>query len=117
LWDNGLLMQHAADQIRHLIPEPFVALNPSDLARSGLIEGAAVTVSSAQGAVDLLLKADATVQPGTAWVPARLAGAPAEGLGAGLGEPVAVTIRPAGSSVGLPALSSPDEARASHIQD
>jgi hypothetical protein len=64
-----------------------------------------------------MLKADATVQPGTAWVPAGLAGAAAEVLGADLGEPVAVTIQPALSSVGLPALSSQDEARASHIQD
>jgi NADH-quinone oxidoreductase subunit G len=117
LWDSSLFMQHAAEQVRRLIPEPFVALNPSDLAGSGLTEGNAVTVSSAHGAANLLLKADATVQPGTAWVPAGLAGVPAEVLGAGRGEPVSVTIQPAVSGVGLPASSWPDEASASHIQD
>jgi anaerobic selenocysteine-containing dehydrogenase len=117
LWDSSLFMQHAAEQVRRLIPVPFVALNPSDLAGSGLTEGNEVTVSSAHGTANLLLKADATVQPGTAWVPAGLAGVPAEVLGAGLGEPVAVTIQPAVSGVGLPASSWPDEASASHIQD
>jgi NADH-quinone oxidoreductase chain G len=93
LWDSSLLMQYAADQVRRLTPEPLVALNPSDLARFGLAEGNRVTVSSVHGTASLLLKADATVQPGTAWVPAKLAGAPAEVLGAGLGEPVSVTIQ------------------------
>jgi predicted molibdopterin-dependent oxidoreductase YjgC len=92
LWDAGIWMQRGAEQVQRLIPEPFVALNPSDLARSGLAEGSQVAVNSAHATVSLVLKANATVQPGTAWVPARLAGAPAEVLGAGRGEPVPVTI-------------------------
>lgn len=92
LWDASILMQYAAEQVRRLIPEPFVALNPSDLAKTGLSEGGRVTVSSGRAAASLLLRADATVQPGTAWVPAKLAGLPAEILGAGEGEPVLVTI-------------------------
>ena len=43
LWDGGVLMQHGAEQVRKLAPEPFVALNPSDLA-AGLAEGSTVVV-------------------------------------------------------------------------
>jgi NADH-quinone oxidoreductase subunit G len=93
LWDGGVLMRHAADEVRRLIPEPFVALNPVDLARIGLAEGGMVTVSSARATVNVALKADTTVHPGTAWVPAMLTGAPAEVLRGGLEEPVPVTIQ------------------------
>jgi NADH-quinone oxidoreductase subunit G len=92
LWDGSVLMQHGAEQIQHLIPEPFVALNPSDLAKTSLAEGKKVTVRSARAAASLVLRANVTVQPGTAWVPEKLAGVPAEMLGAGQGEPVPVTI-------------------------
>jgi predicted molibdopterin-dependent oxidoreductase YjgC len=94
LWDASLLMQYGADPVRRLIPSPFVALHPSDLGRFALPEGSQVAVSSVHGAANLLLRADSSVQPGTAWVPAKLAGMPAEALGAGLGEPVSVTIQP-----------------------
>lgn len=93
LWDNGLLMQRGAEQVTKLIPAPFVALNPADLAAGQLAEGSAVTVTSALGSVTLTLKADASVQPGTAWIPANLADAPAETLGAGRGEPVVVSCK------------------------
>ncbi len=93
LWDNGPLMQHGAEQVRKLIPAPFVALNPADLATAALTEGRQVTVTSAYGNVTLTLQADASVQPGTAWVPANLAGAPAETLGAVRGEPVSVAVK------------------------
>jgi len=87
-------MQYGAEQVRRLSPAPFVALNPAQSAKAGLSEGDRVTVSSEHGTASLLLKTDAAVQPGTAWVPAKLAGAPAEGLGAGRGEPIVVTIQP-----------------------
>jgi len=92
LWDGSTLMQHGAEQVRHLIPEPLVALNPADLAATGLAEGSTVAVSSGRGTVNLTLRADASVQAGTAWVPAGLADLPAEMLGAGRGEPVAVRV-------------------------
>jgi NADH-quinone oxidoreductase chain G len=110
LWDGGVWMQHSAEQVRRLIPKPFVALNPSDAVKVGLPEGNLVTVSSEHGTANLLLKADATVQPGTAWVPARLAGVPAEVLGAGLGEPISVTVKLSPDSVSVSetvALSTP----------
>jgi NADH-quinone oxidoreductase chain G len=93
LWDAGLFMQYAAEAVRKLIPEPFIALNPADLAAAKLVAGSQVTVASAYDTVTLLLKADASVQSGTAWIPANLAGAPAERLGAGRGEVVRVTIK------------------------
>ena len=86
LWDGGTLMQRGAEQVRKLTPEPFMALNPADIAAAGLAEGGAVTVSSARTSVSLTLRADASVQPGTVWIPSGLAGAPAEALGAGTGE-------------------------------
>ncbi|PKO20872.1 MAG: hypothetical protein CVU38_17805, partial [Chloroflexi bacterium HGW-Chloroflexi-1] len=88
LWDGGLFMQHAPEQVRKLTPEPFVALNSADLAAAKLVEGSPVVVASPHGSVTLTLKADASVQPGTAWIPANLPGLPAERLGAGTGEPV-----------------------------
>ncbi len=92
LWDGGMLMQQGAEPIRHLIPAPFLALNPADLAAGGLVEGSQVTVTSARGAVVVALKADPAVQPGTAWMPYCLPGSPAETLGAGSGE-ITVAVR------------------------
>jgi predicted molibdopterin-dependent oxidoreductase YjgC len=96
LWDGGAVMQHAAEQVRGLIPQPFVALAPADLAALKLVEGSAVVVSAPSRNVSLTLKADASVQPGTAWVPSGQPGFPAETLGAGRGEPVLVKVQVAG---------------------
>jgi anaerobic selenocysteine-containing dehydrogenase len=85
-------MQHAHERLKLRIPQPFVALNYSDLALAGLAEGSQVTVRSPYGQALLMLCADPSVQPGTAWIPFGLAGKPAEALGAGRGEPVAVAI-------------------------
>jgi len=92
LWDGGTITAHSHPQVLKLIPPPFVALNPADLASSKLSEGSEVSVTSPRGSVRLLLRADASTQPGTAWLPLGLAGAPAEMLGAARGEPVAVKI-------------------------
>jgi NADH-quinone oxidoreductase chain G len=96
LWDGSAIMQHAAEQVRSLIPQPFVALNPADLVALKLAEGTAVVVGASDRSVSLTLKADASVQPGTAWVPAGQPGLPAEALGAGRGEPVLVRLKVAG---------------------
>ncbi len=93
LWDGGVLMQHAAEQVRKLAGEPFMALNPADMAAADLLEGPIVTVASDRGSVVLPVRADAAVQPGTAWIPIGLAGAPAETLGAGTGEPVIINCK------------------------
>jgi predicted molibdopterin-dependent oxidoreductase YjgC len=93
LWDSDTWMQKSAEQVRRLMSEPFVALNPSDLTAAKLIAGNKVVVTSPKGSANLVLKADASVQPGTAWVPYGLAGVPAEALGAGSGEPTGVTVK------------------------
>jgi len=93
LWDGGPLMQKGPEQVRNLMVAPFVALNPADLAAAGLLEGPIVTVTSPRASVVLPLRADAAVQPGTAWIPYGLTGAPAETLGAGNNEPVLVTCK------------------------
>ena len=92
LWDGGLFMRYAAEQVRLKTREPFVALNPADLAAGGHTADSRVSVVSGRSTVDLILRPDASVRPGTAWVPAGLVGLPAELLGAGRGEPVAVKI-------------------------
>jgi NADH-quinone oxidoreductase chain G len=93
LWDGGLFMQHAPEQVRKLTPAPFVALNPTDLAAAKLTAGARVTATSPHGSATLTLRADPSVQPGTAWIPANLPGLPAEMLGGGRGEFVSVIVR------------------------
>jgi NADH-quinone oxidoreductase subunit G len=93
LWDASVLMQHAADQVKARIPEPFAAINPITLAANGLSDGIFSEISSARGAARLLVRADETVAPGVAWVPYGLTGLPAETLGAGRGEVVVVTIK------------------------
>ncbi|HEX9116248.1 MAG TPA: NADH-quinone oxidoreductase subunit NuoG [Anaerolineae bacterium] len=92
LFDAGPLMQHSHERLKQRIPQPFVALNPADLGIAGLAEGSRVQVTSPQGKISLIVRSDAAVQPGTAWVPLGLAGAPGEVLGAGSGQPVAVSI-------------------------
>jgi predicted molibdopterin-dependent oxidoreductase YjgC len=92
LWDGGVLMQYSAAQVRNLMPQPFVALNPADMTGGGYKEGHLATVTSPLASATLTLCADASVQPGTAWVPYGLTGSPAETLGAGRGEPVAVFV-------------------------
>ncbi len=93
LWDGGIWMHKGAPQVVNLIPAPFVALNPADVAASKLIEGNTVTVTSPHGSVTLTLRADASVQRGTAWIPANLPGLPAETLGAGRSESGSIAVR------------------------
>jgi anaerobic selenocysteine-containing dehydrogenase len=85
-------MQHSAVQLRDLLPVPFVALNPNDLAAGKYAEGQAVTVSAGERSVTLVVRADPAVQPGSAWIPYGLTGLPAEMLGSGRGEPVSVSV-------------------------
>jgi predicted molibdopterin-dependent oxidoreductase YjgC len=92
LWDGSTLMQRAHEQVRRLAPQPFVAVNPADLTRNGLVTGALVSVTSPAGSVQLPLRVEESVQPGTAWIPRGLAGQPAEILGAGRGEMVCISL-------------------------
>jgi anaerobic selenocysteine-containing dehydrogenase len=120
LREGGVLMQHGADEVRRLIPEPFVALDPADAAKAGLTDGNRVALSSEHATVTLVVRTDGTVQPRTAWVPAGLAGLPAEALGADLGEPVVATIERAPGKPEQPAAdagSSADTPAEQAVQD
>jgi formate dehydrogenase major subunit len=93
LWDDGAFMRYGPRQVRNLAPAPFVALNRADIQAAGLPENTEVVVRVGQTKLLLVLHADPAVAPGTAWIPYELDGRPAETLGAGRGEPVAVTVR------------------------
>ena len=93
LWDGGTLMAHGAEQVRKRMVTPFIGLNPADLAAARLVEGPIVTVTSSRRRAVLPLRANASVQPGTAWIPSGLTGAPAEMFGAGSGEVVSVVVQ------------------------
>ncbi|MFZ1508356.1 MAG: NADH-quinone oxidoreductase subunit NuoG [Anaerolineae bacterium] len=76
LFDGGRLLR-ATEKIAQLTPAPFVGLNAADAQALGLSAGDNVTVSSAAGQVTLQVKVDASVQPGSAWVPSGQTGEPA----------------------------------------
>jgi NADH-quinone oxidoreductase subunit G len=55
------------------IPQPFVALHPSDAARRGLVDGGRVKLSAAGASLDVTAGVDDTVPEGLALLPLRLA--------------------------------------------
>jgi predicted molibdopterin-dependent oxidoreductase YjgC len=79
LFDGGSLFRSTAHL--HSIAYPsVVGLNPADAQGLGVDNGSEVTVASAHGKVTLAVKVDAQVQPGTAWLPESLPGAPVGAL-------------------------------------
>jgi anaerobic selenocysteine-containing dehydrogenase len=68
------------EPLRKMAPGPVVALNPADAQRLALEAGAAVTVSSPEGSLPLTVAIDESVNPGTAWIPESLPGAPVGAL-------------------------------------
>lgn len=79
LFDGGTLVQATA-AVAQLVPAPFVGLNAADATRLAMTAGQAVTVSSPVGQVPLVVRIDASVLPGTAWVPWGQLGEPAGAL-------------------------------------
>lgn len=79
LYDGGTLFR-LTEQMHASAHAAAVSLSPSDAADLGVEEGDAVTVQSEQGALDLAIAIDAQVQPGTAWIPESLPGAPVGAL-------------------------------------
>ena len=92
LWDDGYAVHYGAAPVRRLCPEPFVALNPLDCTRLAVTEGDTVVVASSRSSVRLPLRCDESVRAGSVFIPYRLAGRPAETLGAGEGDAVLVSI-------------------------
>ena len=79
LYDGGNLFA-LTTQMHDMAFGATVHLNPDDAASLGVADGDAVTVRSAYGALKLAVKLDATVKPGTAWIPESLPGAPVGAL-------------------------------------
>ena len=79
LFDGARLLQ-LTEKVAQLAPAPFVGLHAADALALGLAEGDSALVTSASGAVTLRVKVDASVQPGSAWIPAGQVGEPAGAL-------------------------------------
>ncbi len=79
LFDGGTLFG-ATEKLDGVTVGPVVGLNPTDATKLGLSEGAAVVVSSPEGSLSLSVRVSAQVQPGSAWIPESLPGAPVGAL-------------------------------------
>ena len=58
--------------VANLIPEPYLAVNPVDLARRDIGDGSEVTVDNDYGSLTVTVRADEEVAPGTAFMPEGL---------------------------------------------
>ncbi|MCS7220609.1 MAG: NADH-quinone oxidoreductase subunit NuoG [Anaerolineae bacterium] len=92
LYDHGTLIR-TTERFRNLLAAPVARMNPSDMERVGLHNGAEAQITSAHGIVILAVQPDQTVLPGTVVIAYSLPGAPAETLmgPSGPGVPVKVT--------------------------
>jgi formate dehydrogenase major subunit len=78
-WHTGT-MTRRAKVLDALSPEPFVEVNPADLARFGISDGETVTLQSRRGAIVLAARAESNVQPGSVFVPFHFREASANAL-------------------------------------
>jgi anaerobic selenocysteine-containing dehydrogenase len=78
-YDGGTMFYQGAVMPRLAFPAAVV-LNPADAERLHLVEGATVTVQNTNGQLTLATRIDAQIQPGTAWIPESLPGAPVGAL-------------------------------------
>jgi len=79
LFDDGNLFRQTKT-MQNVAFSARVGLNPADAADLGVADGAPVMVRSAYGELLLAVKIEAQVQPGTAWIPESLPGAPVGSL-------------------------------------
>ena len=79
LYDGGTLFS-ATEKLHSIASGPVVGLSPADAAKLGLVEGASVAVSSPEGSLALTVHVNEQVQPGSAWIPESLPGAPVGAL-------------------------------------
>jgi predicted molibdopterin-dependent oxidoreductase YjgC len=68
----------ASPSLSELVPERVLLVHPHDRDRIGVEDGAEVRVTSGRGSVTLPVRADASVEAGTAFLPFNLDG---EGVG------------------------------------
>ncbi|MCX6045347.1 MAG: NADH-quinone oxidoreductase subunit NuoG [Chloroflexi bacterium] len=79
LFDDGNMFRRTT-QMKDRIMPALVGLNPADAAGLGVVDGTPVIVRSAHGELTMAVKIEAQVQPGTAWIPESLPGAPVGAL-------------------------------------
>jgi NADH-quinone oxidoreductase subunit G len=79
LYDRGTLVQQGPSLAR-LAPEAVLRLHPADAARFGVAEGGRVRLTGSAGSADLPAALDASLAPGTAYLPAHLGVAVGAGL-------------------------------------
>ncbi|MBI3958675.1 MAG: NADH-quinone oxidoreductase subunit NuoG [Chloroflexi bacterium] len=79
LFDGGTLFG-ATEKLEGVTVAPVVALSPADASRLGLAEGAPVSVRSPEGSLALTVHVSEQIQPGSAWIPESLPGAPVGAL-------------------------------------
>jgi predicted molibdopterin-dependent oxidoreductase YjgC len=79
LYDAGTMFW-ITEPLRKIATGAVVALNPGDAQRLTLETGASVVVSSPEGSLPLTVTIDESVNPGTAWIPESLPGAPVGAL-------------------------------------
>ncbi|MBX2999287.1 MAG: NADH-quinone oxidoreductase subunit NuoG [Caldilineaceae bacterium] len=75
LFDGGTMFW-ITPELRKIAFDAVVALNPSDADQLALSAGTPVSVISPEGALDLTVTISEQIQPGTAWIPESLPGAP-----------------------------------------
>src|SRR5690606_12937018 len=69
---SGTLSTHAKGLLK-VQPEGFLALNPAEAARRGIVEGGSVRVRNARGAVRTVARLLDRVPPGIAFFPEHFA--------------------------------------------
>jgi formate dehydrogenase major subunit len=67
-WHTGTMTRRAA-ALDALQPEPFAEVHPDDLTRLGVADGGVMTVRSRRGAIQLPLRANRAVTPGSVFIP------------------------------------------------
>jgi NADH-quinone oxidoreductase chain G len=78
-YDGGTLFW-LTETMRHMAFGADVLLHPSDVENLGLADEAPVTVSNGNGALELTVKVNPGVRPGTAWIPESLPDSPVGAL-------------------------------------
>ncbi|HYC03872.1 MAG TPA: formate dehydrogenase subunit alpha [Azospirillaceae bacterium] len=67
-WHTGAMTRRAS-ALNALEPEPFVTMNPKDLRRLGITAGGTVAVETRRGQIELPVRPDRDVSPGSLFIP------------------------------------------------
>ena len=80
MYDDGVITR-MSPSLAALAPEPFVYLHPRDAGALAVVEGAMIRATTAYGSATLPIRFDASLAPGTVYVPANLAATSQLGAG------------------------------------